>query len=73
MTLPEAEMHSRLVMKLAGIRERDLLPLKLAARLGNAALAARLSQGAVAHAERFSWDATVSRLLELYEGISSDG
>jgi D-inositol-3-phosphate glycosyltransferase len=34
-------------------------------------LATKLSQGAVEHAERFSWDATVSRLLELYEGISA--
>ncbi|MCP4964311.1 MAG: glycosyltransferase [bacterium] len=33
--------------------------------------AAELSAGAVAHSERFSWDVTVSRMLELYEGISS--
>ncbi len=32
--------------------------------------AASLSQGAIAHSERFSWDATVSRLLELYAGIA---
>jgi D-inositol-3-phosphate glycosyltransferase len=33
-------------------------------------LAKRLSAGAIEHSERFSWDATVSRLLELYGGIS---
>lgn len=33
------------------------------------ALAARLSEGAVAWAERFSWEATALRLLELYEGV----
>ncbi|MDJ0664799.1 MAG: glycosyltransferase [Acidimicrobiia bacterium] len=34
-------------------------------------LAATLSAGALDHSERFSWDATVSRFLELYEGISA--
>ena len=29
----------------------------------------RLSSGAVRHAERFSWNATAARLLELYRGI----
>lgn len=38
--------------------------------LTDSALATRLSAGAIEHSERFSWDATVSRLLELYEGIS---
>ena len=38
--------------------------------LTDSKLAARLSAGAVAHAERFSWDATVARFLELYAGIS---
>lgn len=33
------------------------------------ALATRLSEGAVAWAERFSWEATALRLLELYEGV----
>jgi D-inositol-3-phosphate glycosyltransferase len=32
--------------------------------------AARLAAGAAEHSERFSWEATVSRLLELYDGIS---
>ncbi len=34
-------------------------------------LAAALSAGALEHSERFSWDATVARFLELYEGISA--
>jgi D-inositol-3-phosphate glycosyltransferase len=34
-------------------------------------LAARLSAGAVAHAEQFSWPATADRLLELYAGITA--
>ena len=34
-------------------------------------LSATLSAGALDHSERFSWDATVSRFLELYEGISA--
>jgi D-inositol-3-phosphate glycosyltransferase len=29
----------------------------------------RFSEGAVAHSERFSWDSTADRLLELYTGI----
>jgi D-inositol-3-phosphate glycosyltransferase len=33
-------------------------------------LAARLSRGALAQAERFSWPATADRLLELYSGIA---
>ncbi|MDA2979590.1 MAG: glycosyltransferase [Actinomycetota bacterium] len=32
--------------------------------------AKRLSEGAVAFSQRFSWDSTANRLLELYEGIS---
>jgi D-inositol-3-phosphate glycosyltransferase len=38
--------------------------------LTDSALATRLSAGAIKHSERFSWEATVSRLLELYGGIS---
>ena len=34
-------------------------------------LAARLSTGAVAQAEQFSWPATADRLLELYSGIAA--
>jgi D-inositol-3-phosphate glycosyltransferase len=37
--------------------------------LGDQATAARLSRGALEHAEQFSWEATVDRLLELYDGI----
>jgi D-inositol-3-phosphate glycosyltransferase len=33
--------------------------------------AARLSRGALAHAETFSWSASTQRLLELYEGITA--
>ncbi|MDJ0924604.1 MAG: glycosyltransferase [Acidimicrobiia bacterium] len=36
-------------------------------------LAARLRAGAVDHAARFSWEATVNRLLELYDGITGGG
>ena len=39
--------------------------------LGDPELAATLAAGAVDHSARFSWEATVSRLLELYEGISA--
>jgi D-inositol-3-phosphate glycosyltransferase len=35
-------------------------------------LASQLSTGAIEHSQRFSWDATVSRFLELYEGISGN-
>jgi D-inositol-3-phosphate glycosyltransferase len=35
-------------------------------------LAVRLSRGAIEHAERFSWDATATRLLELYAGIAAN-
>lgn len=42
-TLPEAEIHSRLVERLVGIRDRHLKPLKLAARVGRPALAAALA------------------------------
>lgn len=38
--------------------------------LGDPSLAARLSAGAVANAEQFSWAATADRLLELYSGIA---
>lgn len=36
-------------------------------------LADRLSNGALEHSQRFSWEATVSRFLELYGGISGLG
>ena len=39
--------------------------------LSDEALASSLSAGALDHSERFSWEATVSRFLELYEGISA--
>ncbi|KAA3638254.1 MAG: glycosyltransferase [Armatimonadetes bacterium] len=35
--------------------------------------AKRLSDGAVAFSQRFSWDTTASRLLELYGGITDQG
>jgi len=38
--------------------------------LGDADFALRLSAGAIEHSNRFSWTATVSRFMELYEGIS---
>ncbi len=44
-----------------------------AAVLTDPELAVRLSAGAIAHAERFSWDATAARLLELYRGITGRG
>lgn len=39
--------------------------------LTDPALAGRLSRGAVANAEQFSWSATADRMLELYTGISA--
>ncbi|MCP3993737.1 MAG: glycosyltransferase [bacterium] len=38
--------------------------------LGDSAFANRLATGAIDHSARFSWNATVSRFLELYGGIS---
>lgn len=38
--------------------------------LSDPGLAERLGNGAIEHSQRFSWDATVSRFLELYSGIS---
>ncbi len=40
--------------------------------LQDSQLAAQLSQGALAHAETFSWSAAAKRFLELYEGITED-
>lgn len=42
-TLPEAEIHSRLVERLAGVTESRLRPLMAAAKLGRPALAAALA------------------------------
>jgi len=39
--------------------------------LGDGKLADHLSAGAIEHSNRFSWTATVSRFMELYEGISA--
>lgn len=39
--------------------------------LSDRTLAERLSEGAVRFAERFSWEATANRFLELYEGASA--
>ncbi len=41
--------------------------------LGDPAFALRLSEGAIEHSQRFSWEATVARFLELYEGITGGG
>lgn len=43
----------------------------LSAVIGDSGFADRLSAGAVAHAKRFSWEATADRFLELYEGITA--
>lgn len=43
----------------------------LSAIVDYASFAERLSNGAVEFSQRFSWDATATRLLELYEGITS--
>ncbi len=42
----------------------------ITAILGHPGFAARLSRGAVAFSQKFSWDATATRLLELYDGIT---
>jgi D-inositol-3-phosphate glycosyltransferase len=42
-----------------------------AAILDHPGFAARLSNGAVTYSQRFSWDATATRLLELYAGITA--
>ncbi len=41
----------------------------IAAILDHPSFAERLSDGAVAFSQRFSWETTATRLLELYEGI----
>jgi D-inositol-3-phosphate glycosyltransferase len=43
----------------------------IAAILDHESFAQRLSDGAVAFSQKFSWEATANRLLELYEGITS--
>lgn len=43
----------------------------IAAILDHPGFADRLSDGAVTFSQKFSWDATATRLLELYEGITS--
>jgi anaerobic selenocysteine-containing dehydrogenase len=59
-TLPEAEIHARLVERLVGIDERHLRPLRLAARAGRPALGAAL--GALS-AARPAWFDSVPVLL----------
>ncbi|RPI22850.1 MAG: glycosyltransferase, partial [Actinobacteria bacterium] len=58
----------------AGILVDGLDPASFAgalrAILDHPDFAARLGQGALRWSERFSWDATADRLLELYEGIT---
>ncbi len=41
--------------------------------LNNPGLAQQLRTGAIEHSQRFSWDATVARFLELYDGITGGG
>jgi D-inositol-3-phosphate glycosyltransferase len=41
----------------------------ISAILNHGSFAGRLSRGAVAFSQKFSWDSTANRLLELYEGI----
>ncbi|MDK1017200.1 MAG: glycosyltransferase [Actinomycetota bacterium] len=43
----------------------------MASILYHPTFAERLSDGAVAYSRKFSWDATATRLLELYEGITA--
>ena len=43
----------------------------LRAVLDHPGFADRLGQGAVSFSQRFSWDATATRMLELYEGITA--
>lgn len=42
-----------------------------AAILDYPSFASRLSDGAVAYSQKFSWEATATRLLELYDGITA--
>ncbi len=42
-----------------------------AAILDHPSFASRLSDGAVAHSQKYSWEATTTRLLELYDGITA--
>jgi D-inositol-3-phosphate glycosyltransferase len=42
----------------------------IAAILDHPSFAERLSNGAVDYSQKFSWDATANRLLELYDGIT---
>jgi anaerobic selenocysteine-containing dehydrogenase len=54
-TLPEAEIHSRIVSKLVGIKERHITPLRLAARIGRPALAAALGALLARHPDWFNY------------------
>jgi D-inositol-3-phosphate glycosyltransferase len=49
----------------------DAFGAALRAILDHPTFAERLSQGGVSFSQRFSWDATAIRLMELYEGISA--
>ncbi|MEZ5174787.1 MAG: glycosyltransferase [Acidimicrobiia bacterium] len=48
----------------------DAFAAAMRAILEHNEFARRLSEGAVAFSQRFSWDATAKRLLELYDGIT---
>jgi len=43
----------------------------IAAILDHPSFASRLSDGAISYSHKFSWDATATRLLELYQGITA--
>lgn len=49
----------------------DAFAAAVRAILDHPTFAERLSQGGVSFSQRFSWDATAIRLMELYEGISA--
>jgi D-inositol-3-phosphate glycosyltransferase len=49
----------------------DAFAAALRAILDHPSFAERLSNGGVAFSQRFSWDATAIRLLELYNGITA--
>jgi D-inositol-3-phosphate glycosyltransferase len=55
------------------VDDRDPAAFAAATRaiLDHPSFAERLGDGAVAHARRFSWDATATRMLELYDGITA--
>lgn len=51
--------------------DADAFTAATGAILDHPGFAERLGEGAIAFAQRFSWDATATRMLELYEGITA--